>query len=708
VREISGSTVYEFGSFRLDPAERLLLKDGQPVPLTPKAFDLLVFLAERSGRLVEKQALMSALWPNAVVEEANLAYNVSALRKALGDGHDGEHIIQTVPTRGYRFIAPVRQRSAVPPPKVPLRPWRFLLAAALATAALVTASELWRSRRPDRPAGPVVRFELATVGYESIAPPAISPDGTRVVYSAREGGQRQLHVRALDSLQTTVLPGTVGVDHPFFSPDGRAIGFATRDNVLMTMDLATRQLTRVCATFDKSDIYETVGAAWGPDGRLYFAGRRGLFAVRAEGGLPERVADIQPGEGAHGWPEVLPGGRHILFSAWKINDIDHARVEALSLDTRERRTLLEDALGARYLASGHLAYIRHSTLFVVPFDPATLRMHGNAVPVLDGVGVGADARTFYGVSATGTLVYHAGSFIQEWTEMFWVSGGAEQPIAAPPGYYSDPKLSPDDRRLAVAPNYGSHQDIWVHDFARGTWARVTTHPGFSTGPLWHPLDANRLVFASARPDRSGSGLFSMPADGSEIPEMLYASPHVIAAASAAPAAGLVAFLDRQLDARPDVWLLDLRGKPAARPLVQTPAWDGSPALSPDGRWFAYESDESGRMEVYVRPIAGPPRKWLISPDGGDKPRWSRDGRRIVYRSGRRIFAVSVVAGASFTADRPQLLYEGPLAWGGSIPNYDITADGRRLLLIKPAAEQPRFPLVVVENWFTEMRQKIGR
>jgi serine/threonine-protein kinase len=200
----------------------------------------------------------------------------------------------------------------------------------------------------------------------------------------------------------------------------------------------------------------------------------------------------------------------------------------------------------------------------------------------------------------------------------------------------------------------------------------------------------------------------MPADGSEIPEMLYASPHVIAAASAAPAAGLVAFLDRQLDARPDVWLLDLRGKPAARPLVQTPAWDGSPALSPDGRWFAYESDESGRMEVYVRPIAGPPRKWLISPDGGDKPRWSRDGRRIVYRSGRRIFAVSVVAGASFTADRPQLLYEGPLAWGGSIPNYDITADGRRLLLIKPAAEQPRFPLVVVENWFTEMRQKIGR
>ncbi|PYQ04569.1 MAG: hypothetical protein DMF82_10290, partial [Acidobacteria bacterium] len=246
---VATGVVYEFGSFRLDPAERLLLKDGQPVSLTPKAFDLLVYLAERPGRLVEKQALMAALWPDAVVEETNLAYNVSALRKALGDGHEGEHIIQTVPTRGYRFIAPVRQRRAdVLPPKVPLRPWRSLLAAALATAALVSAVQLWRSRRPDTPASPVVRFELATVGYESIAPPAISPDGTRVVYSAREGGQRQLHVRALDSLQTTVLPGTVGADHPFFSPDGRVIGFATRDNVLMTMDLATRQLTRVCTT----------------------------------------------------------------------------------------------------------------------------------------------------------------------------------------------------------------------------------------------------------------------------------------------------------------------------------------------------------------------------------------------------------------------------------------------------------------------------
>ncbi len=233
------TVVYEFGSFRLDPAERLLQKDGQPIPLTPKAFDLLVYLAERPGRLVEKQALMSALWPDAVVEEANLAYNISALRKALGDGHDGEHVIQTVPTRGYRFVAPVRERSAdVSLLRAAWRPWPSLLAAALAAAALVAALLAWRRGRSEVPPSPVVRFELATVGYESIAPPAISPDGTRVVYSAREGGQRQLHVRALDSLQTTVLPGTVGADHPFFSPDGRVIGFATRDNVLMTMDLA--------------------------------------------------------------------------------------------------------------------------------------------------------------------------------------------------------------------------------------------------------------------------------------------------------------------------------------------------------------------------------------------------------------------------------------------------------------------------------------
>jgi eukaryotic-like serine/threonine-protein kinase len=699
----AATVVYEFGSFRMDPAERLLLKDGQPVPLTPKAFDLLVYLAERPGRLVEKQALMSALWPDAVVEETNLAYNVSALRKALGDGHEAEHVIQTVPTRGYRFIAPIRERSTDDSaPTAGLRPWHALLAAGLAAGALVAAFLLWHWSRSEPPANQVVRFELPSISVEDITPPAISPDGSRIVYSARQGARRQLHLRALNSLQVTALLGTIGAEHPFFSPDGRAIGFATPDNILMTIDLATSQLSRVCPTAG------TAGATWGSDGRIYYGAIAGLFAVRASGGVPEALADTKAGESIHGWPELLPDGRHLLFSVWRIDDLDHARVDALSLDTGARQTILEGVVGARYLATGHLAYVRQSSLFVVSFDPRTLRMQGTPVPVLDGVGIGVDAAPYYAVSATGTLAYHPGSLIQDWTEMVWVSAGAEERIAAPSGYYTDPNLSPDDRRLAASPNYGVHQDIWVHDFAHETWTRLTTHAGFAAAPVWHPSDPSRIVFTTVQPGGGGPDLFSMPADASGPAELLYASPYAKYPTSSAPGSGLLAFVEVRPETEGDIWLLDLHGKPAARPVVQTPRWDGSPALSPDGRWLAYESQESGRMEVYVRPVSGPAGRWVVSPDGGNRPRWSRDGRRIVYRSGRRMMAVNVISGTTFAAERPEVLFEGTFTIGGVAPNYDITADGRRLLLIKPAAEQPRFPLVVVQNWFSELQQKIGR
>jgi eukaryotic-like serine/threonine-protein kinase len=695
------TVVYDFGSFRLDPAERLLLKDGQAVPLTPKAFDLLVYLAERPGRLVEKQALMSALWPDAVVEDTNLAYNVSALRKALGDGHDGEQIIQTVPTRGYRFVAAIRERSTDDSVPAAGRRGRTLVVAGLAVGTLIVGFVFWQWNALDATARQVLRFELTSVAPEDMTPPVIAPDGSRIVYAAPYEGQRQLYLRALNSLQATPLPGTVGTDYQFFSPDGRAVGFFI-NTALMTIDLETGQLAKVCSSADWT------GAAWAPDGRIYLATQAGLFVVPAGGGTPEALAETRPGEGIPSWPEILPGGRHLLFSVSRVEDLDHARVEVLSLDTGARQTVLEGVLGAKYLATGHLAYIRQSTLFAVPFDVRTLQVRGTPVPLLSGVAVGPDTAPYYAVSATGTLVYNQGSVVLGRTEMAWVSGRSEQRVAAPPGYYIDPSLSPDGRRLAVTPNYGSHQDLWVHDFDRETWTRLTTQSGFAAAPVWHPVDPSRIVFTTVQSSEGGTDLFSMPADAGGPAELLYASPYAKYATSAAPEAGLLAFVEIRPDTRGDVWLLDLRGKPAARRFVQSSAWDGSPALSPNGQWLAYESEESGRMEVYVRPVSGPARKWVLSPEGGNRPRWSRDGTRIVYRSGRRIMSVNVVAAASFAAEKPRVLFEGTFTIGGVAPNYDITADGRRLLLIKPAAEQPRFPLVVVENWFSEVRQQIGR
>ena len=694
-------TVFEFGPFRLDPGERLLIRDGQPVALTPKAFDLLVYLVQRPGRLADKHALMSALWPDTVVEEANLAYNVSALRKALGDGHDGEQIIQTVPTKGYRLVAPVRERRADGSPLRAARPWRVaLLVAALATAS-AAAFLAWRVTHPDR-SSQVVRFELVTIAPEDLMSPAISPDGSRVVYAAAKDGERLLHVRRLDSLQAMPLPGTAGAAYPFFSPDGRAIGyFVGRD--LRTLDLATNAVTRVCTSPSG-----TGGATWGPDGRIYFAvSYTGILAVPAGGGAPVPVTRMARGESFHGWPQVLPGGRHLVLSAWRSDDLDHAKVDVVSLDTGERRTVVNGAVGARYLAPGHLAYLQQGTLYAVRFDPEARSIQGPPLRVLTDVGSGPGAAPYYALSATGTLVYHPGSIIMRWTEMLWSSPGVEERIAAPPGYYVDPSLSPDDRRLAAAPNYGDHQDIWVHEFARGTWTRLTTQAGLGAAPVWHPLDPDAIVFTSARPDAGALDLFKMPADGSGPAEPLYVSAYPKYATSGSRAAGLVAFMEIRPETMADVWLLDVRGKPAARPLVRGPSWEGAPALSPDGRWVAYDSNESGRFQVYVRSVSGLVSKWQISSEGGGRPRWSRDGRRIAYRTPTGIMAVDVTSDTTFTAGKPEPLVEGPSSPGGAAPNYDITADGRRVLLIRPAKDQPGFPLVVVQNWFAEVRQKLS-
>jgi DNA-binding winged helix-turn-helix (wHTH) protein/Tol biopolymer transport system component len=698
---------YEFGPFRLDPAERLLTREGQPAALTPKAFDLLVYLVERAGRLVEKRELMAALWPDAVVEEANLAYTVSALRKALGDGQEGEQFIQTVPTRGYRFVAAVRQQR--PDDSSPTPRLRGLIAAGTGVAFLVGGLVAWHRSRSDGAAGQVVRFEVATIAPRDVMTPAISPDGTRVVYAMTQGAQRQLYLRRLDSLQATPLPGTANAFQPFFSPDGHAIGFfvgvagSDVNPILMTLDLAGSRLTTVCATGGAGD--GPLGATWGTDGWIYYgANYAGLRAVPAVGGKPVTLTTPRPGEGVHGWPQALPGGR-LLFSMWPSDDVAHTKVEVLSLSSRERRTILEGVAGARYLSSGHITYREKGALFAVRFDLRTLRVSGTPTRVLEAVAGGDDDQPYYAASESGALVYHPGSTLVQWTQMSWIANGTEQQIAAPPGLYTDPSLSRDDRRLLVAPVYADYQEIWMHDFARGTWARLTTPGGSATAPLWHPADPARIVFTSARPGQPGLDLLSMPVDGSAPPELLWASGYPKYATTSAPAAGLVAFVEIRPDTKADVWLLDLRGKPAARPLMQTPYWEGCPALSPDGRWVAYTSNESGRSQVYVRPVSGDPGKWMISTDGGYKARWSRDGGRIVYWTRAGIMSVDVEDHPSFEAGTPKILVEGSFDAHGVTPNDELSGDGR-LLVIRKVKDQPGFPLVVVQNWFAEIEQGV--
>jgi serine/threonine-protein kinase len=507
----------------------------------------------------------------------------------------------------------------------------------------------------------------------------------------------------LDSLQATPLPGTVGAYSAFFSPDGGAIAFWTGRPraTLKTLDLATGQSKTVVEI--ERGVEFPIGGTWATNGRIYYgAGFAGVFAVPATGGSPIIIAAAKPGDSFHGWPQMLPDGAHLVFTAWQGDDLAHAKTDILNLKTGERRTILQGAVGAQYLATGHVAYIRESTLFAQRFDVRTLQPGAPPVRVLDRVG-SVDAQPLYAVSAKGTLVYHPGSLLTELTEMFWVSEGKEEKLAAPAGYYTDPALSPDDARVAIAPSYDGHQEIWVHEFGRGTWTRVT-HSPVANAPVWNPVDRDAIVFTSV--GRAGSDLFSTRADGSGPVELLYASAYPKFATSAAPAAGLVSFTEVRPDTQADVWLLDVKTR-RARPVLQTAEWECAAALSPDGRWLAYESGESFHPMVYVRPLSGAPAKWVISTGFGRKPRWSRDGRSIVYITPKGLMRVAVHAGESFSADKPELVSDTAFVRHGMQPNWELALDGR-LLVMKQAKEQPRHSLVVVQNWFAEFERSVAQ
>jgi serine/threonine-protein kinase len=271
-------------------------------------------------------------------------------------------------------------------------------------------------------------------------------------------------------------------------------------------------------------------------------------------------------------------------------------------------------------------------------------------------------------------------------------------------------LSPDGRRLALAPIYGSQQDLWVADLTRGTWTRLTVNPRDDAAPVWRLDDPAAILFSMGRGGKSIADLFSVPADASRPPELVYESPYPKWASASSAAAGLVAFTEYRPDTKADIWLLQLGARPAARPFLQTPFSETTPSFSPDGVWLAYESDETGRREIYARAVSGTGGKWPISSGGGDHPRWSRDGRQIVYRSGNRMMAASVAMGASLTVERPRVLFEGEFEEGGDCtPNYDIAPDGRFLMIerVRDRGTEAQH-LVVVDNWFTELQRTLVR
>jgi len=609
------------------------------------------------------------------------------------------------------------------------RPWSKALPWVVAATALATTAvmSVWSSWRADTPIDrPFVRLDVDLGADVSLPAPtsvgsgvAISPDGTRLAYAS--GSPTRLFIRRLDQSKAAELPGTQGATVPFFSPDGQWVGFVSggRANKISVEGGAVIPLT---------DVTNIIGVSWGEDGSIIISASRKVVRIPPGGGPTETVTEVRNGELRLLASQVLPGGQAILFAADNPGPVDKTTIDVVTLADHERKTLIQGGATPRFLSTasgvGHLVYVTGATLFAVPFDLNTRTTRGTAVPIVDDVaheqqaGVGQ-----FDVSRTGTLVYRRGiggtSALTTLARMD--ASGKREPLQAKPGNYSDVRLSPDGRQVAVRVADGGDQDVFVYDLERDVMTRLTFGGGQYTSPAWSP-DGHYVVFASV-----GHGIFQARADGASLPQPLTHSQTFQSPGSFTPDGKRLAYVESlggaaQRIGQGDVWTVSLTEEGGqlkagtAERFLTSSANDSSPSFSPDGRWLAYASAEAGGTEVFVRafpqPASGSGGRWQISTNGGTAPLWSRSGHDLFYHSGDHIMAASyAVTGDTFVPGKPRVWVPTLVAPGR--PNtysWDLAPDGKRVAVLTPVDSadvgKQEHEVVLLQNFFDELRRRV--
>jgi len=592
--------------------------------------------------------------------------------------------------------------------EVPL--WRRVLpfAATAVVVGTVAAVGGWFAKPSDP--RPVARWThvlpegrlFRNVGRQVLA---IAPGGEHFVYNSADG----FYLRALDAVEDRVISGTeaLGVA-PFLSPDGRSVGFYSDANLrrMAVTGGANSTLTAAVNPF---------GANWEADGTILYGQPDGIWQVPEDGGEPRRLIETEEGEQVYG-PQRLPVADWILFTLARTTGStrwDEAEIVVASPSTGERRVLRTGGSDARYLPSGHLMYAFEDVLYAVPFDVARLDETGGAVPVVAGIGRSqVTGAAFYAVSASGTLAYVSGTATADSRRtLVWVDrAGRETPINAPLRAYTYPRLSPDGSRVALDVR-DEQNDIWVWSLERETLTRLTFDAGGDRAPVWSP-DGARIAYM-AGPNGQGA-LRWRAADGTGAPETLVEGAGSVFPTSFSPDGTRVVVLQMDVGASgQDVGLVPTEGGRAVTAMVRTSFNELNGEVSPDGRWLAYESNESGRAEVYVRSFAEADvgGRWQVSPGGGTRPAWRSDGSELFYLSGPgRVMAVRVEVGGTFSYGNAVELFDGPYVAANFMRTYDVAPDGQRFLMIKEVDEEPSDRasgsrrIVVVENWFEELER----
>ena len=576
-----------------------------------------------------------------------------------------------------------------------LRPGRHLGVIIGCAAAIVIVLVLLLFKvKSDQPAGST----LGTTRFTIVLPPrqelsidttqaaVLSLDGKHLAYVAAESGVSHLYIRRLDRFDSVAIPDSEGTTFPFFSPHGDWIAFFSQGKLKKApADGGNPVLICELPTF--------FGGTWTPQDIIVVAvPSYGLATVPAAGGALQKVSITSKERVYPEGPGWLAGGEWISFTDYFAAT---RRVMAVNLASGEVRLLANNAQGASF-AGGQLVYYWAGAIWAAPFDEHKLAILGNAVQVASGVAednyVGQAS-----ASTNGVLAYAPGQVGNLTRNLYSVSrSGAEQKIDVPAADYVDPSISPDGKRVAIAIRHVSEQNLAVYERDRGVLMRIVANGALNNAPVWTP-DGKDLLFDAIGPSQK-RGIYRVAADGSSAPQLVREtaiSSHVTAVAGS-----YAAVMVNDPATSSDLWLLSLGNQYDMRPFKQTPAAERQGALSPDGHWIAYASNESGRSEIYVEPVPGPGGRWQISVDGGEQPRWARNAREIFYRNGTKMMSAAVQIQTTFAAAKPVELFDHKFDRGGSVGGYDVAPDGQTFVMTRSEQANPTEVRVVV-GWSEE-------
>jgi Tol biopolymer transport system component len=572
-------------------------------------------------------------------------------------------------------------------------------AAALAALTAIGFAVAWVRRAPEPP--PLVRFQLVLPPtLQNASPPMISPDGRTIAFAADTGGQRMIWIRPMDSLEPRALPGTEGVYRPFWSPDSRFLGFIANGK-LKKVDIAGGPPELIC------DI-QGPGAAggdgsWSPEGVILFDGTVNdpLREVSAAGGVSKPVV-LEEGKTAgtpgSGWPEFLPDGKHFLYTV----GTSELTLNVGELGSTKNKTLFPTTTRVQYAAPGYLLFVRDRTLVAQKFDANSQTLQGEPVPVGEGLGTDTVGLASFSVSRTGVLVYRGGELTG--SRLVWVDrNGKETPALDAAGDYHDTWFSPDHTRLVYDMGAdGGKNDVWIRDLSRGVSSRFTFGPSTNVDAIWSP-DGRQIVYTSR--EKGAGDLFVKDASGTKDPEPLLVDKDEKYVSDWSPDGKYLLVTWRGKDSGGwNISALTMTGDHKMIPLVKTQFGELWATFSPDGKYIAYQSNESGRAEIYVQEFPDARNKWQVSTNGGVEPYWRADGRELFYRSGRQIVGVPIQIGSTFTAGAPAPILETRFSASVARGLYRPSPDGQKFLVLEPQAAQLDTPPSVILNWMSALRK----